>query len=124
MALTTSGVEYLAQAVTGAGTPFNNQNARLGVGNGSAAFVDSQTDLQGFNKLRKEMDEGYPKVDGAVVTYKATFGPSEANFAWLEWGIFNAASGGTMLNRVVQSNGTKQDNQTWVLEVAVEFVNG
>lgn len=67
------------------------------------------------------MDEGYPVATPPKVVFKSTFAPNEANFPWNEWGIFNAASGGVMLNRVVESNGTKQSNQTWVLEVEVTF---
>ena len=121
MALTTAGINYLAQAAIGAGTPFNASNARLGVGSGSNAFAASQTDLQGSGKVRKAMDEGYPVATPPKVVFKSTFAPNEANFPWNEWGIFNAASGGVMLNRVVESNGTKQSNQTWVLEVEVTF---
>ena len=124
MALTTAGVNYISQAVLGQGTPFNAANARLGVGNGSNVFAVSQTDLQGTSKLRKAMDSGYPTVTTPTITFKSTFQPDEANFPWNEWGIFNAATGGVMLNRVVESNGTKQDNQTWVLEVAVTFTVG
>lgn len=124
MALTTAGINYLAQAAIGQGTAFNNVNARIGVGNGSTAFAVSQTDLQGTSKLRKGMDSGYPIINAPVVTFKSTFAKSEANFAWNEWGVFNAASGGVMLNRVVEGNGTKQSNQTWVMEVAITFAIG
>lgn len=124
MGLTTAGVNFLSQAAIGQGTVFNNTNARLGVGNGSTAFATSQTDLQGASKFRKGMDAGYPTVTPPSVVFRSTFAPSEANFAWTEWGIFNAASGGVMLNRVVESNGTKQSNQTWVLEVTVTFAIG
>ena len=124
MALTTAGIKFLSQAAIGQGTAFNNANARLGVGNGTTAFAIGQTDLQGANKLRKAMDAGYPKITAPKVTFKSTFAQSEANFAWNEWGIFNAATGGVMLNRVVESNGTKQSNQTWVLEVEITFAIG
>lgn len=124
MALTAAGINFLAQATIGQGTMFNSANARIGVGNGTAAFATSQTDLQGSSKLRKTMDSGYPMVDGQTVTFKSTFAQSEANFAWNEWGVFNAATGGVMLNRVLESNGTKQSNQTWVLEVAITFAIG
>ena len=124
MALTTAGVNYLAQAAIGQGIFFNNANAKIGVGNGTAAFAASQVDLQGSYKVRKGMDADYPKATPPVVTFRATFNPSEANFAWNEWGLFNASTGGTMLSRVVESNGTKQDNQTWVLEVAISFALG
>lgn len=124
MAITTAGLNFISQAIIGQGMFFNTANARLGVGDGSTFFTASQTDLTGTNKLRKEMDAGYPKVDPPKVTFKSTFSPSEANFTWYEWGIFNAASNGVMLNRVVSNNGTKQDNQTWVLEVEVTFSTG
>lgn len=124
MALTTAGINFLSQAAIGQGTPFNAANARLGVGNGTAAFAIAQTDLQGSSKLRKAMDSGYPTITPPKVNFKSTFTQSEANFAWTEWGIFNAATGGVMLNRVVESNGTKQNNQTWVLEVEITFAIG
>ena len=124
MAITTAGIKFLSQAAIGQGTVFNSSNARIGVGNGSTAFAIAQTDLQGASKLRKAMDSGYPTITPPTVTFKSTFTQSEANFAWNEWGIFNAATGGVMLNRVVESNGTKQSNQTWVLEVAVTFAIG
>ena len=124
MALTATGVTYLAQATIGQGTPFSAANARLGVGNGATAFAVGQNDLQGANKLRKGMDIGYPTIDGSTITFKSTFSQNEANFPWAEWGVFNAATGGVMLNRVVESNGTKQDNQTWVLEVQITFTAG
>lgn len=124
MALTAAGINFLSQAAVGQGTPFNSANARIGVGNGNTAFSASQTDLVGTSKVRKAMDANYPIITPPVVTFKSTFQPSEANFAWHEWGIFNAATGGVMLNRVVESNGTKQSNQTWVLEVAITFSIG
>lgn len=124
MGLTTVGVNFLSQAAIGQGTPFSAANARLGVGNGTTTFAVGQTDLQGASKFRKGMDTGYPAITPPKLTFKSTFAQNEANFPWNEWGIFNAASGGVMLNRVVESNGTKQSNQTWVLEVEVTFQIG
>lgn len=124
MALTTAGLNHIVSAVAGQGSAFNATNTRLAVGNGSTVFDASQTDLQGTTKLRKVMDEGYPIVAPPSLTFKTTFAPNEANFDWHEWGIFNASTGGVMLNRVVESNGTKQSNQTWVLEVVVTFTIG
>ena len=121
MPLTAAGASFLAQAAVGVSTPFNASNARLGVGNGTTAFSATQTDLMGSSTLRKPMDTDYPKVEPPVVTFRSTFAPDEANFSWAEWGVFNAATGGVMLNRVVESNGTKQSNQTWILEVAITF---
>ena len=94
------------------------------VGDGGDAFSIAQTDLMGANKLRKVMDTDYPILTPPTVTFRSTFRTNEANFDWKEWGVFNAASGGVMLNRVVESNVTKQDNQTWILEVAITFAIG
>lgn len=124
MALTTAGIRFISQSVVGQGAPFNSVNAHIGVGNGTTAFSPSQNDLTGTAKVRKAMDGGYPVVEPPVVTFKSTFQPADANFAWSEWGIFNAASGGVMLSRVLESNGTKQSNQTWVLEVTITFAIG
>lgn len=124
MALTTAGLQFLVKAAIGQGTFFNAGNARLGVGNGTTAFNAAQTDLQGTSKFRKVMDEGYPVVAANEITFKSTFDTADANFTWSEWGVFNADSGGVMLNRVLENNGTKRDNQTWILEVTLSFSIG
>jgi len=117
MALTNAGRDAIAGLLVGIGTDFSEPNAHIGVGDGTAAFDAAQTDLQGTNKVRKGMDAGYPQRNGNVLTFRATFGGSDANFSWQEWGVFNAASGGTMLNRLVENNGAKVSGQTWVFEV-------
>lgn len=125
MALTNVGRDFLAGAAVGVEpTLFDNANARIAVGNGTAAFSAAQTDLQGTNKFRKEMDGGYPQRVGNVLTFRSTFSGSEANFAWQEWGVTNAPSGGVLLNRVVEYNGTKQPGQTWIFEVQLTLLLG
>lgn len=121
MALTTAGIITITARITGTGTPFDESNTYIGVGDGTTAVDVGQTDLQGTNTLRKAMDSGYPTVTDNVVVYQATFDTDEANFAWNEWGIFNASVGGTMMSREVESNGTKQDNQEWVLRITQTF---
>lgn len=105
-------------------TVFDNTNAFLGVGDSSTAAALTQTDLQASsNKLRKAMDATYPihtdstSSGGASLVFRATFGSSDANFAWAEWGIFNASSAGRMLNRKVTALGTKGSGATWVFTV-------
>lgn len=121
MPLTDAGRNHLVQAGIGAAvTAFNNANARIGVGDSATAFAAAQTDLQAAaNKLRKAMDATYPSGAANVITFRATFSTAEANFAWNEWGIFNAASGGTMLNRKVEALGTKTNTQTWQFTVTL-----
>jgi len=124
MAITNAALPFMAQASIGtAASLFTEANSYIGVGDSTTAFAKTQTDLQGTNKLRKKVDAGYPTISGSTLTFRATFTTSEANFAWNEWGVFNAASAGTMLNRVVQYNGTKVDSQTWVFTVTVTFGN-
>ena len=124
MALTNAARDLIAQALIGeAFTSFANANARIGVGDSSAAFTASQTDLQAStNKLRKAMEAAYPTRAGNTLTFRSIFGTSEGNFAWNEWGVFNAASGGTMLNRLVASLGTKTSAQSWQFTVTVTVV--
>lgn len=109
-------------------TAFDNGNAYLGVGDSSTAAAATQTDLQASsNKLRKAMDSTYPQhTDGtssgnASIIYRATFGSSDANFAWAEWALFNASTSGRMLNRKAEANGTKASGTTWVLTVTLSL---
>lgn len=118
--LVNAGIQLmLDKLIGGAGTVFDNTNAAIGVGDSSTAAAASQTDLQAStNKVRVGMDATFPSRSGQTMTWRSSFGPSQANFAWQEWAIFNATSGGTMLNRKVESLGTKSSG-TWVLAVSV-----
>ncbi len=103
-------------------TAFNNANSFIGVGDSTTAFAASQTDLQAAtNKVRKAMDATYPSGSTNVVSWRSTFATADANFAWQEWGVFNASTGGTMLNRKVESLGTKAVNSTWQLTVTLSI---
>jgi hypothetical protein len=109
----------LADAIIGgtAFTKLTSSTAYIGVGDGTAAFAKTQTDLQGTNKLRKVVDSGYPQRSGNQLTFRATFGTTEANFAWNEFGLFNASSGGQMFARWLYSAGTKPSTAIWIATV-------
>lgn len=120
MALTTAFRDYMAGLVTGTGTAFSNANAYIGVGDSSTAFAAGQTDLQAAtNKLRKAMEATYPQVATNVITFRSVFATGDANWAWNEWGVFNASSAGTMMNRKVESLGTKTSAQSWQFTVTI-----
>ena len=123
MPLTDAGRNHLVQAGIGAAvTAFNNANSYIGVGDSTTTFAVGQTDLvAASNKTRKAMDATYPSGGANVITFRSTFGTSDANFAWQEWGVFNGSSGGTMLNRKVESLGTKTNTQTWQFTVTLTF---
>lgn len=123
MPLTTAGATLATQGIIGeAGTYANNTNSHLGVGDSSTAFSAAHTDLQAAsNKLRKAMEATYPSRSGLAVTARSLFGTSDANWAWAEWGWFNASSGGTMITRKVESLGTKTNTQSWQLTATITF---
>lgn len=113
--LLTAGAQELFKRLDGSGgTAFSSSNARLCVGDGTAAVAIGQTDLQGTNKTRKIVDSA-PSLSGNQWSLVATFLTSDANHAWNEAGIANAGSGGVLLNRVVQAFGTKTGSSQWVL---------
>lgn len=120
--LLTAGITDMWDALIGnAITVFSNANAHIAVGDGTAAAAAGQTDHQGASKLRKAMDATYPSVSGDTVTFRATFGTAEANFAWEEWGVANASSAGTMLNRKVVNLGTKTSAVTRQFTVTIQL---
>jgi len=120
MPLTNAGRDHIAQDLIGeAVTEFNNANAHLGVGNGTAAFDATHTDLQGASKARKAMEASFPTRTVNAIDFRSLFGTADANFAWDEWGVFNAASGGVMLSRKVEALGTKANTQSWQLTVTI-----
>lgn len=115
MGMTLAGKELIAKALKGdAFTNYDNTNGHLGVGDSNAAFSDTQTDLQGTNKLRKGMEATYPTRSVREITWKSSFGASDANWAWEENGVFNAAAAGDMLARDVENLGTKASPAVWV----------
>lgn len=126
--LVIGGSSALWERLIGTGiTAFDNTNAYLGVGDSTTAAADTQTDLvASTNKLRKAMDATYPQhsdstssAGAKTITFRATFSTSDANFAWQEWAVFNASTAGRMLNRKVESLGTKTSASTWVLTITL-----
>lgn len=118
--LVNAGIALLEDLLIGAGgTVYNNANSYLGVGDSNTAASAGQTDLQAAtNKLRVGMDATFPSRSSQTLTFKSTFTSGQANYAWLEWGIFNASSAGTMLNRKQENLGTKTTG-TWVLTATI-----
>lgn len=117
--VTTVGAQAIWNRLVGTSvTDFSATNCRLAVGIGTTAAAQSDTDLVGATKTRKIVD-GAPTVSGRGITWVSTFTTADANHAWNEAGVSNAASGGTLLNRVVQSFGTKTSSVQWVLTASV-----
>lgn len=128
--LTYGGASALWDLLIGAGnvTAFNNANAYIGVGDSNTAAAATQTDLQAVtNKVRVGMEASYPShtdgtSDGADdCVFRSVFGTGSANFAWEEWALFNASTAGRMLNRKVESLGTKTSAAAWTFTVTLSL---
>lgn len=121
MGATNAGAVLMATCLMNDTPTFmNSTNAYLGVGDNNTAFSASQTDLQAVtNKVRKAMEAGYPTRSSGALTLRSLFGTADANFNWLEWGSFNAASGGTMFTRKQENLGTKTNTQSWQLTATI-----
>jgi hypothetical protein len=68
------------------------------------------------------MDATYPQRSNQTAEWRATFGSSDANYAWEEYTVVNAASDtGKNLNRKTASKGTKASGESWVLSLQITF---
>ncbi len=119
------GLEALIGLIAGIGseTAWNNANARLGVGDSNAAENATQTGLQAAtNKTYKAMDASYPQRTNQTCEWRATFGSTDANYAWEEYTVVNGADdSGKNLNRKISSKGTKSSGESWVLSLQITF---
>ncbi len=123
--MVTAGRDHTVLAIIGGSVnAFNNANAHLGVGNSTTAYAAGQTDLVGASKARKAMDATFPTNPPSPVnriTARSTFATGDANFAWEEVALFNAAATGTMFSRVVSALGTKTSSATFVLTLTIDL---
>lgn len=96
----------------------------IGVSLSTATATAAQTALQGTSTSRAyaAMAANYPAHTTGTSTaartcaFRSVFTTAQANFAWHEWGIFSStAATGRMLNRKVQSLGTKTSAAQWTL---------
>lgn len=125
MPLTNAGRDHIADSIIQDGPPtaFNNANAHIGVGNGVVAFDKTDTDLGGASKFRQAMEATFPNLSTNVMQFRSLVGTGDGNFAWAEWGVFNASSAGTMLSRKVEALGTKTSAQSWQITVDLTVGN-
>jgi hypothetical protein len=119
------GLGELIDIICGLGTPtlFDNTNAYIGVGDSSTSEAATQTGLQAStNKYYKAMDVSYPQRSNQTAEWRATFGSSDANFAWNEFTVANGNSDSAKnLNRKVASKGTKESGETWTVSLQILF---
>ena len=107
----------------GAATAWDNANARIGVGDSSAEEDPTQGGLQAaVNKSWKGMMAAFPTYGTSQQSvWKSEFAESEAQFAWEEFTLVNAADdAGDNLCRKIQSLGTK-GAEIWRLTLTVTW---
>jgi len=127
MGLTNAYRDFICQVSTSspsAPTLFNAANAYVGVGSSSATFSATHTQLLGqmVTGGRRGMEQNYPTASGNTMTFRALFTTGDANDQpWWEWGVFNAATNGTMMNRKAETSslGTKTSAQSWQMTVTL-----
>lgn len=127
MPLTSVGAAVAASLFAGDGdvAAFGSSQAHIGVGDSNTAFSTAQTDLQAStNKFRKAVSSVVGSFPSAQRIYSATFDTSEANYAWLEVGLFNALSADQMAIRKVITLPTKTNTETWTVNLFVNWVAG
>lgn len=119
------GADELIDLICGLGTPtkWDNANAYCGVGDSSAVFDATHTDLQGANKTYKAMDATYPqRIAGQKGRWRSTYASAEGNHSWQEFTVSNTSSGtGKNLMRILADKGTKSAGETWELTIDEEF---
>lgn len=120
--LLNEGITALLNLLTGAAeTAYSNANSYIGVGDSNTAASASQTGLQAAsNKTYVAMEATYPQISSQTVTWRSSFGSSDANYNWREFTVINANNDtGDNLNRVVSDQGTKASGQTWVVDCSI-----
>lgn len=127
MSLVNSGTKLITDRLNNVGTPLDNTNSYLGVGDSNTGEDAGYVNLQGTNKSFIGMMDSFPEhtLGSNSMTFRSLFGPGDGNFAWYEWAIFNgdrSTSSAYMLNRKVENNGVKVSGQTWEFTVTISII--
>lgn len=95
-----TGLDYIASRMKDATATVMSH---MGLGTGTTAAAAGDTDLETLVGSREALDSGSPTVSTNTINYVCSFEAGDVTGAITEAGIFNAASAGTMLCRVVFS---------------------
>jgi hypothetical protein len=109
-------------------------HTRIGVGTATAAATTGQTDLSAATGPTNRFWQTVTGVGAtgtgtgtARLTFVATFGTADGNFAWQEFATDQGTATGTgasttpILNRAVSNQGTKASGQTWTATETLDF---
>jgi hypothetical protein len=125
--LTTSGMERLAELIIGDAISLNGNSVRIGVGDSPETENVADTNL-GDNEYYEVMENDFPQADGGLLTFRAEFGDSDANFTWNCWGLdvddtetaTASDSPNDLFNRKVFNFGTKTGG-AWTITVQLSL---
>lgn len=131
--ITDAGWNLIMANIAGsAGTLWSASVGRIGAGNGTSSVNYTDTDLSaasGSGNRFFQTFSGAPIIGSghsAGVTFNASFGSANGNFAWQEFCVDQGTSTGTtvtatMLNHGLSSQGTKSSGQTWIAVVNITW---
>jgi hypothetical protein len=112
-----TGLAYIASRMKDATA---TAMTHMGLGSGSTAAAAGDTDLGSLLGSREALDS--TTVTSNAIEYVASFEAGDATGAVTEAGIFNAASGGTMLCRtvfsVVNKGASDTMTVTWTITIS------
>jgi len=118
--LLNAGITRIWNLVCGLNTlHYDSGNAQIGVGDGDAAALPAQTDLQGANKTWVTMDDGYPSVSDQTATWQGIFTGASGNHAWKECAVRQGIDTTPLINRVVTDKGTKVEGEIWTSKLQI-----
>jgi hypothetical protein len=128
--LTTAGIGRIVTLITaGTGNLISSTTARVGVGNGVGTAAIGDTDLSAAaGSANRWFQTCTVTSPSNVLTFAATFGTADGNFAWNEWGVdigTATVSSGNTVNAVLLNHktsiaqGTKASGQTWTATATI-----
>ena len=135
--LVTVGLNALTARLATAAQVWDNTHVGLAVGDSATADAVGDTDMvAATNKYYQAMDATFPTQANGVLTFKATYGPGIAEWAWNEYGATvntgtaTVMAGATtknanytLLNRKAPAAlGTKGAGTTWAFTMTITIV--
>jgi len=118
--ITNSGENLLAKRIGGITA---DPIGYIAIGTGSTSPAETDTALV-TEVGRKGMDAGYPSVSESSITFQSTWPttePAGQPYTLRELGLFNAATGGVMLNRIVFDPISKTSDIELIVVVKITF---
>lgn len=130
--ITNAGWTRLMNLLTNQGgtQAYDATHTRIGVGNSNTAETYADTDLgaaAGSANRWFQLVSGAGSLGTRTLSWSATFGGSDGNFAWNEFGIdAGTASGNTVTAPLLNhkagiAQGTKANGQTWTATATLTF---